>query len=73
MTLVCITPSTRLAWVDAVRELRARGVASLAVVLEASTFGPAAASAGVLTALSTRGIPTRIVRNGDDLDQALRP
>lgn len=72
MNVVCITPSTTLDWVEALRALRYRGVAGLAVVIEASTFGDAEPSDAVLAALAARNVPARRVRNGDDLALALR-
>jgi uncharacterized protein (DUF58 family) len=71
-TLIAITPSATLQWVDALRELRMRGVASLAIVIEASTFGAAAAPALATTSsLAAHGIPSRLVKCGADMTSAL--
>jgi uncharacterized protein (DUF58 family) len=70
-TLVTITPTTAVRWVDALRELRHRGVASLVIVIEANTFGPGPSSQPLLTALTAHNIPTWSVRCGQDLAGAL--
>lgn len=70
-TLVVVTPTTNLRWFEALRELRFRGVASLVILLEASTFGPAASSLGVVSGLAAHGIPTRLVKCGDDIGMAV--
>jgi uncharacterized protein (DUF58 family) len=72
MTVVCVTPATTLRWVDALRELRYRGVAGMAVIVDATSFGAAAPSEPVLAALAMRNIATRVVRQGDDLATAMR-
>lgn len=72
MTVVVITPATTLRWVDALRELRFRGVGSLAVLVEASSFGGPTTSHGAIAALAAQSVPARVVRNGDDLAAALR-
>jgi uncharacterized protein (DUF58 family) len=71
-TLVVITPATTLRWVDALRELRHRGVSSLVVVIDASSFGTAGSSQDVLTSLRAHNIPFRMIRLGDDLAGALQ-
>jgi uncharacterized protein (DUF58 family) len=71
-TLIAITPATTLQWVDALRQLRMRGVASLAIVIEASTFGTAAApSLATASSLAANGIPSRLVKCGGDMAAAL--
>ncbi len=71
-TLFAVTPATTLQWVDALRQLRMRGVASLAVVVEASTFGAAAApSLATASSLAAHGIPSRLVKCGGDMAAAL--
>lgn len=70
-TVVAITPSTSPNWVTPLRDLRRRGVRTMAVVLEADTFGPAPSSLEVVSALIANGVPVYSVRCGDALDQAL--
>jgi uncharacterized protein (DUF58 family) len=70
-TLVIVTPSTSLRWIEALRELRYRGVASLVVLLQADTFGSAPSSEGVLSALASHAIAVRRLRRDDDIASAL--
>ena len=70
-TLVVITPTTSLRWVEALRGLKQRGVHSLAVLIEANTFGPAGSSEALIAALAGAHVPTRIVRNGEPIAAAL--
>ncbi|MFQ5340886.1 MAG: DUF58 domain-containing protein [Anaerolineae bacterium] len=70
-TVVVITPSTSEAWVAPLRDLGRRGVRTMAVVLDANTFGPAPSSLGVVSALIANGIPSYTVKCGQPLEQAL--
>ena len=70
-TLVVVTPTTAMRWIDQLRELRYRGVASLVVLVEASTFGPAGSSLGAVSALAAHAIPSRLVKRGDDIPSTL--
>ncbi len=70
-TVIAITPSTSEIWIDALRDLKRRGVRTVAVVLEASTFGEAPSALGLITALAASNIPSYLVKCGDDLTVAL--
>jgi uncharacterized protein (DUF58 family) len=70
-TLVVITSSTDNRWVTALRGLRARGVHGVAVLMAGRTFGPAPEWEPVLAELQSSGLPTYLVREGDDLTLAL--
>ncbi len=70
-TLVIVTPTTSLRWIEAVRALRHRGVRALVICVEANTFGPAASSLPVVGALAAHSIPTRLLKLGDDIASAL--
>lgn len=70
-TLVIVTPTTGVHWIEGLRELQHRGVGSLAVLIEASTFGVAPSSLGTVSALAAHGIPSRLVKNGGDIAAAL--
>lgn len=70
-TLIVITSSPDLTWVAALRDLQRRGVYSVAVVVDAASFGPSVASDGVMTELLASGIVSYILRRGDPLDHAL--
>jgi uncharacterized protein (DUF58 family) len=70
-TLVVITPSADPRWVSALRGLRARGVQGVGVLLAARTFGPAPDWQPVQAELQASGLPSYLVRRGDDLAVAL--
>ena len=71
-TVVAVTPATTLRWVGALRELKMRGVRSVAVMIEPSTFGVAAApSLATASALAAHGISSRLVKCGGDISASL--
>jgi len=70
-TLIVITPSTAMDWVASLRELRRRGLQSVAVLLAASSFGVAESWKGTLSELIASGILTYVVRRGESLAAAL--
>lgn len=71
-TLVVITPTTALRWIEGLRAIGQRGVKAWVVLLDASTFGTAASNDPVVTALGAHGIPSRVVSLGDDIASALQ-
>ncbi|MBI2867031.1 MAG: DUF58 domain-containing protein [Chloroflexi bacterium] len=72
-TLVVITPSTSPGVVDGLRHLAHRGVKSVAVLLDAVSFGGTQAAGSVADALVVNDVAVHIVRRGDDIAQALAP
>jgi uncharacterized protein (DUF58 family) len=70
-TLLAVSADPRLEWVYALQMLQRRGVNSIAVVVDGSTFGRAADYTGVLAQLEAAGIPMYIVRCGEAIDAAL--
>jgi uncharacterized protein (DUF58 family) len=70
-TVIAITPSTSEVWVNPLRDLGRRGVRTMAVVLDAATFGTAPPSLAVVSTLIANGIPCYTVKCGDPLEQAL--
>jgi uncharacterized protein (DUF58 family) len=70
-TLVVISPSADPRWVTALRSLRARGVQGVGVLLAARTFGPAPDWLPVQTEMQASGLPSYLVKRGDDLTLAL--
>ncbi len=68
---VIVTPSTDERWLTACRLLVARGVTVFAVLLEASTFGGRESSVLLVSSLAASGVPTYLVKRGDDLSLAL--
>ena len=70
-TVVVITPTTDERWLSSARLLMARRVAVVAVLLEASTFGARGSSVLTVSSLAALGMPTYLVKRGDDLGRAL--
>ncbi|MFZ2488369.1 MAG: DUF58 domain-containing protein [Anaerolineae bacterium] len=70
-TLVAITASNDPQWVAAMRDLRRRGVHSMALLLAADTFGDAPSHLDTLADLLASGIPTHVIRCGQDIAAAL--
>lgn len=70
-TLIVITPSTDSRWITVLRGLRARGVHGVAILLAARTFGPAPEWEPTLADLQASGLAAYLVKNGDDLTEAL--
>lgn len=71
MTVVVITPSDEKYWISAARDLRQRGIRVIAVLIEPSSFGHFRSNESLVHELSISGIPTYLVREGDDLTRAL--
>ena len=70
-TLIVITATTDTRWITALRGLRSRGVQGIGVFLAASTFGPAPEWSGTVADLQASGMPSYLVKRGDDLQNAL--
>ena len=70
-TLVTISPSSDLTWVRSVREIRRRGLRVISIILDANTFGGKGQTQAAAAELLASGIPTYIVREGDDLRAVL--
>lgn len=70
-TAVIVTPSTDESWVRGLVELSARYVRSMAVIVEPSTFGSPDSSLFVVSDLAAIGVPTYLVKYGDDIARAL--
>ena len=70
-TAVIITPTDEPYWIAAARDLKQRGINVISVLLESHSFGNARSNEDSVTELSISGIPTYLVREGDDLAQSL--
>ncbi len=70
-TVVVITPSTSEEWIQRLRDLGRRGARTVAVLLEASTFGDAPPALEAVSSLIANGIPSYVVKCGDQLAEAL--
>lgn len=70
-TLLIITPSTDRRWVLTARDLARRGLRSIAVLLDAQSFGREADPQTLVAELAASHIPSCIIRRDDDLRIAL--
>lgn len=70
-TAVIVTPTDESYWIAAARDLSQRGINVIAVLLEAYSFGHPRSNENLVVELSASGILTYMVREGDDLAQAL--
>ena len=70
-SLVVITSSPRAEWVTALTELAKRGVRVVVVLVDANSFGGFRNTLDIADPLHLAGLPTYVVRKGDDLAAAL--
>ncbi len=69
--VLAISPDPRPDWARALRELRRRGVNSIAVVLDGTTFGGRYPAAPLMHELEISAIPTYPVKRGQSIESAL--
>ena len=70
-TAVIVTSTDQDYWIAAARDLGQRGVKVIAVLIDCRSFGNPRSNMKLVAELSVSGIPTYLVREGDDLAQAL--
>ncbi len=70
-SLLVITPSHRLGWALALRELTRRRVRVAVVLLDGPSFGGIFQTLGIVSTLYESGIPTYAVKKGDYIPVAL--
>ena len=70
-TVIAISPDTTPFWAAALRDIRRRGVHNMAALLAANTFGDAPSHQEALAELLAYGIPTYVIRCGQDIATAL--
>ena len=70
-TVIVITSSTDKGWVTASRHLEQRGLRVIAVLVAPDSFGGEWGTEEVTAELAAGGTPTHIVREGEDLAEAL--
>jgi len=70
-TVIFVTPSTNEDWVQSVIEIVSRRVQCVAVIIEPTTFGSGESSLFVISTLASIGVPTYLVKYGDDISRAL--
>jgi uncharacterized protein (DUF58 family) len=71
ITILAITPSSDPNWIQSAREIRRRGLHVIAVLVDVASFGGYGHTAGNAAQLMASGIPTYVIRQGDDLRAAL--
>jgi hypothetical protein len=69
--LVVVTASTDGRWLEVGRDFRARGVSCSAVLIDGESFGGTLPLEPVVGASLAAGLPTYVVRQGDDLAVSL--
>jgi uncharacterized protein (DUF58 family) len=72
VSLVVITPSVDPGWSTALESLAQQGVSPTVVLVDPGSFGAMGNPQPLLGRFSRRGIPTYLLRNGEDLAQALQ-
>lgn len=70
-TILAISPDPNANWARALRELRRRGVNSIAVCVDSTSFGGKASTGELERELQANGIPTYQVRRGERIEDAL--
>ena len=70
-SLIVITPSPREDWVIALRELARRGVRVVVVLVDGSSFGGSLNTLDAVEPLYRAGLPSYVVKKGDDMAVAL--
>ena len=70
-TAIIITSTDENGWIAAARATSQRGVKVIAVLIESRGFGHPQGNESLIPELSMSGIPTYLIREGDDLTEAL--
>lgn len=70
-TALIVTATDQHYWIGAARDMKQRGIRVITVLLESRSFGSLRSNESLVAELSISGIPTYLVREGDDLAQAL--
>lgn len=70
-TVIVVTPTEQNYWIAAARDMGQRGVKPIAVLLDPHSFGHPRSNEDLATELAISGIPTYLIREGDDLALAL--
>ena len=70
-TLLAVTPDASPEWAAALQMLQRRGVNSIALIIDATTFGSRRDYSRVQSELMASGIPTYRIRQNDPLDKVL--
>lgn len=71
ITLVLVTASPEIEWIQYAQDLRRRGFHMVAIVIDASSFGMGVDFMPVISELQASGILTYTIRQGDDIRAVL--
>jgi len=72
VSLVVVTPSTDPGWSPLLESMMRQGVSTTAVIVDPHSFGGEGDPHLLLSQLDGRGIPTHLLRKGEDISQALQ-
>lgn len=70
-TIIIVSPTTRMAWTTAVRQLKQRGLRVVTVLIDPASFGGGKSSAPLAPLLQASGTGAYLVRCDDDLTAVL--
>jgi uncharacterized protein (DUF58 family) len=70
-TVVVITSTDQPYWIAAAREINQRGVRVIAILMDPQSFGHPRSNEGLTSELSISGVPAYLIREGEDLGEAL--
>lgn len=70
-TVIAISPDPSPEWGVALHQLQRRGVNSVAVIVDGATFGRLVDYTALQTQLEAAGIPTRVLKRTEPIDQSL--
>lgn len=70
-TLIIVTSTDQPYWIAACRDITQRGVRAVAVLVDPQGFGHLRSNERLASELAVSGIPTYLIREGDELDRAL--
>ncbi|HET9017347.1 MAG TPA: DUF58 domain-containing protein [Thermomicrobiaceae bacterium] len=70
-TVIVITSSTSERWAQAVMNLIARNIGIVTILVERSTFDGGEGSLLVISDLAAIGVPTYLIKHGDDIGRSL--
>jgi len=69
--VIVVTSTDQPYWIAACRDVTQRGVRVVAVLIDPQGFGGVRSNERLASELSVSGVPTYLVREGDELEQAL--
>lgn len=70
-TVIVVTPTVRVQWATAARQLVRRGLRVVTILIDPASFGASRSAAQLATLLQANGMVAYLVQNGDDLTATL--